>query len=229
MLTRKLNKAGEQLTPTMVALEEARAIDALQPAYQGQPMRLHTVGDCATNMAAKIVSAAAERWMARGGGQVWTYTHAWREVDRMSWGQVSVLASCETPIDVELARSRGYASAIVVDEFEGEKRYALGTAMVIPCPAQTHGSPCTSCKLCFNDYRLRSNKLTIGFHVHGDNSSIRLARGSLKGARPARLRESIPVLLEQGLSGAEIARRTDTNPSSVYEMIGRLRKEGVVT
>jgi hypothetical protein len=81
-------------------------------------MRLHTVGDCRTDEAAKIVAAAAERYMDAGGGPVWTYTHAWRLVDRASWGRVSVLASCETPEQVELARARGYATAIVVDEFD---------------------------------------------------------------------------------------------------------------
>jgi hypothetical protein len=105
-----------------VALAEAETIDALE-VIPGRPLRLHTVGDCASNLAALIVAAAAERYMERGGGPCWTYTHAWRHVDREAWGTVSVLASCETGEDVRLARSRGYATALVVEEFESDKLY----------------------------------------------------------------------------------------------------------
>jgi hypothetical protein len=105
----------------------------------GRPLRLHTVGDCRTDEAARIVAAAAERYMDAGGGPVWTYTHAWRLVDRASWGRVSVLASCETPEQVELARARGYATAIVVDEFDRPPLRALPHSLREPSrPRRRH-------------------------------------------------------------------------------------------
>lgn len=229
VLTRRLNRGSAGASTFDIASSEAAAIDELEPAFQGQPMRLHSVGDCSTDMAAQMIGHAARRWLERGGGVVWTYTHAWREVARRSWKSISVLASCETPADVKLARLRGYATAIVVERFPTDKRYTDGEkGEIIPCPAQTRDVPCTDCGLCFNADRLLEQKVSIGFQIHGDNASVRLARGTLRGEAPVRLREAVPPLLAQGLTGAEIARRTATSPSSVYEMIHRLRAEGAV-
>ena len=61
------------LAPARIARAEARAIDGLTG---DRPLRLHVVGDCRTPLAARIVARAAERYGARGGRQVWTYTHA---------------------------------------------------------------------------------------------------------------------------------------------------------
>jgi hypothetical protein len=145
--TRVLNLVADAaaLTPVDVALEEAAAIGELVEDFwkiSGRPMRLHTVGDCRTDEAARIVAAAAERYMDAGGGPVWSYTHAWRIVDRASWGRVSVLASCESAEQVELARARGYATAIVVDEFQTDRLHDLScrTASVSHHPGNT-GSP----------------------------------------------------------------------------------------
>lgn len=179
-----------------VALAEAVAIQSMESS---RPLRLHTVGDCATDEAARVVSAAAEDYMARGGGPVWTYTHAWRTVARESWGKVSVLASCETPMDVELARARGYAPSIVVEEFNSAKLYKIEAATdstasaaavdrvsaggldVLPCPAQTHeGIGCTDCRLCFDDGKLKQRGYAIGFEIHGIPFAIRQARQALR-------------------------------------------------
>lgn len=171
-VTAPLNRAAQVTGASLVdvAKAEAKAIDGLSipSGPVGRPLRLHGVGDCKTDEAARIVSAAAERYMERGGGPVWTYTHAWRTVARASWGGVSVLASCETPLDVELARARGYAPSIVVGSFPTTKLYRIEEsapdpecvqqaslvrganglasagneaglgADVLPCPAQTH-------------------------------------------------------------------------------------------
>lgn len=232
LLTRKLNENAGGAGPWEIALAEAEAIDAIDPLYEGQPMRLHTVGDCATEQAARIVAAAAERWTARGGGRVWTYTHAWRVVSREAWGVVSVLASCETPLDVFQARVRDYATALVVDTFDQDGRYPIagdGTLVeLVPCPAQTRDVPCTDCGLCFYDRRRYDAGVTIGFAVHGDMASTRQARGVLRGERPVKLRDAIPRLLAEGMNGRQIAEATGTSPSSVYEMTARLRAEGVI-
>jgi len=167
---RNLNKHAVEVSATTldVAEAEAAAIDGMK-VVKGMPLRLHTVGDCATDEAAETVSAAAGRYTARGGGKAWTYTHAWRVVARKSWGKVSVLASCESEEDVAEAKKRGYATAMVVPEFEDRKRYTKGETEIIPCPAQTkHGTACSDCKLCFDDERLQKEGFTIGFAVHGD-------------------------------------------------------------
>src|SRR3954468_7603539 len=107
--TRRLNAAGEN-SPEAIALVEAAAIRRLSGR---NPLRLHLVGDCKTDEAARIVSTAAAEHTAKHDRPVWTYTHAWREVERASWQSVSVLASCETEADVAAAVERGYATAIV--------------------------------------------------------------------------------------------------------------------
>lgn len=125
-VTKPLNDAADflQATALDVAFAEADAIDNLT-VTEGRPLRLHTVGDCASDETARIVAAAAARYIERGGGPVWTYTHGWRETARESWGIVNVLASCETADDVARARSRGYATAIVVEEFASDKLFSL--------------------------------------------------------------------------------------------------------
>jgi hypothetical protein len=136
--TLPLNKNALKLGASAldIARAEADAIDAMETVV-GRPLRLHTVGDCASDEAACLVSAAAERYMDRGGGPAWTYTHAWRDVERASWGRVSVLASCESREEVELAKARGYATSIVVEEYESDRLHDD----LLPCPAQTRETP----------------------------------------------------------------------------------------
>jgi hypothetical protein len=180
-VTRELNLSAEALGADALAIAraEAEAIDDLV-VTPGRPLRLHTVGDCASDEAARLVSGAAGRYMERGGGQVWTYTHAWREVDRSSWGSVSVLASCETGQDTGHARARGYAPSIVVERFESAKRYQLGTAAVLPCPGQTHERTCSTCRLCFDDAAILRRGYAIGLELHGIPYAVRQARLALR-------------------------------------------------
>lgn len=207
------------LAPLLAALSEAEAIDGLD-VEEGRPLRLHTVGDCSSDLAARVVAAACARYLQRGGGPVWTYTHAWREVDRASWGAVSVLASCETGEDIRAAQARGYATAIVVDEFPSERRYELSEAgrsypvsalggdadaapvstmpaslSVVPCPQQTRGVTCTDCRLCFDD-RARSHAgVSVGFAIHGTALTVRRARMALADPDSPTRRLSSRVLI----------------------------------
>jgi hypothetical protein len=175
-----LNEAADvaEATELDVAIAEAKAIDEMAVVV-GRPMRLHTVGDCSSDEGARLVSAACGRYMDKGGGKVWTYTHAWRTVERSSWGRVSVLASCETDADVVAARRRGYVSALVVDEFEGKRRYRHGLTEILPCPSQTSHVTCSDCQLCFDDAALRERGYSIGFEIHGDHTTKKRARLSL--------------------------------------------------
>ncbi len=176
MATARLNRSTEKDT-TRIARMEATAIDGLT----GQrPLRLHVVGDSRTNRAARIVSAAARRYRAKHGKPVWTYTHAWKRVRRDSWGNVSVLASCETTADAQEAMRQGYAAALVVDQFRQESAYLVDGLKILPCPAQTRAVTCARCRLCWNAERLLGAELVIAFAAHGGgNTKGALARRTL--------------------------------------------------
>ena len=158
-----------------VAVAEAKAISELT---SGLPLRLHVVGDCATNRAAKVVSKAAVDYSARFKAPVWTYTHAHRKVKRDSWGAVSVLASCETAKDAKLAMSRGYAAALVTGPHpeDGKAYHDAATGIkIIPCPAQTRDAvQCHQCRLCWDDKRLHGMNAVVGFEAHGVKKSALL-------------------------------------------------------
>lgn len=156
-------------TPREVARAEAAAIDGL-PA-RGQPLRIHTGGDCRTNDAARYVSAAAARFRRRGGGPVWTYTHAWRDVARASWRDVSVLASIETLAELPAARARGYAAAVISPFPADRKAWRVDGVTLIPCPAQVRDDvTCTDCRLCWSDEKLRARNAVIAFEPHGSGA-----------------------------------------------------------
>lgn len=158
IITKRLTN-GSDANSLELAQREAAIIDAMSGKY---PLRLHIVGDCVTNEAAQIVSAAADRYRAKHGMAVHTYTHGWRMVERASWGAVSVLASCETVADVELAKSKGYATAIVVDASKPIPVKA------IVCPVATGKlADCHSCKLCSKSELLSRTGVSIALPIHG--------------------------------------------------------------
>lgn len=153
------------------ARHEAAAIDG---AYrggaipEGRDLRLHVSGDARTSTAARILAAAASRWLARGGRAVWSYTHAWRRVARDAWGAVSTLASVERPSQGAEAMRQGYAPALVVDRHPPDGRaWESHGIKWIPCPAQTRGVACVDCRLCLDADALRARKAGITFAVHG--------------------------------------------------------------
>jgi hypothetical protein len=151
------------------AQQEAKGINALSGK---RPLRLHVVGDCSTNTAAKIVSKAAESYTAKHGQPVWTYTHAWPNVDRRSWRDVSVLASCESTAQAKEALQKGYAAALTVEKHPADgKAYSLDGLKIIPCPEQTRNAVCTSCKLCWDDDALRTRNAVIAFEAHGTGAN----------------------------------------------------------
>lgn len=165
--TRQLNADAEnrQLSALQIAGIEAAAISRLAP--DGRALRLHVVGDCATDATARVVSSAADLFMQRGGGQAWTYTHGWRDVERASWGQVSVLASCETAEDVRAGHDRGYAAAVVLPEHGPAGRYDVDGVSIVECPQQTREDiTCADCRLCQRADYLQDSRTVIGFVVH---------------------------------------------------------------
>ena len=168
--SRKISKGrAAPATALEAAQHEADLFDTIRHPPAGRPVRLHVSGDCLTGEAARIVSAAVERYQRRGGGDCWTYTHSWRYIDREDWGSISVLASCETIEDVIAARRRGYASALVVSEHPADGRAELDASGVtlLPCPEQTRGVQCVKCGLCLRDQWLDENATVITLATHG--------------------------------------------------------------
>jgi hypothetical protein len=150
---------------TVATLEGDEIADLATYAPLGHALRIHVSGDATSDFRASQMARGARSWP----GRVWSYTHAWRDVQRDSWGKVSILASCETVADVVRANRRGYASALVVAEHPKDGR-AFTTAdgvKVIPCPAQTRDVKCTDCRLCWNDKLLLSQAACISFAAHG--------------------------------------------------------------
>jgi hypothetical protein len=171
--TNRLNRAAAAfatLSPAAVAMIEAAGIDRLTGK---RDLRLHVVGDARTDKAAQILSAAADRYIARGASKgknvrVWTYTHA-RDTKRASWGRISVLRSCETIPQVRAAHAAGYAAAIVIPEHVHDRAYKLDNEFTgIPCPEQTgRAESCEKCGLCMRDEMLHAAKRVIVFAAHG--------------------------------------------------------------
>ena len=147
-----------------IALCEAQAIDGLPGT---RVLRVHILGDCPTDETARIISSAMLRYQWRSGYLAYTYTHAWRVVSIKSWQGANVLASCETVADIRKARKRGYAAALVVRDFPGEKVYKLDGEDIAPCPHTTRGIQCVDCGLCFDTAKLRKLGLSIGLKETG--------------------------------------------------------------
>lgn len=176
-----LDRAALGLTALEVTLAEAAAIDAMMPrrvaqdgARGGRDLRLHVGGEVSCTAGARALAGAAERWRSRGGGAVWTFTHRWKTIPRSAWGPISVLASCETLHDVVLARSKGYAVAVVVPSFPaGPRAFSFAGQRTIPCAAEASSAPpgerptCSTCRLCLDDQALMARDLMIGFAAHG--------------------------------------------------------------
>lgn len=183
-----VKRLDEAVTPGMrpeaVARAERRAI---REAFKGgripqdgekggRDLRMHVSGDARTRRSAEILGGAATEWKERGGGDVWTYTHAAMTVPREAWGpDISVLGSTEDPAQVETIKKQGYAPAIVVGQHKSDKAYKVEGSDVdfIPCMEQVRGIPCSQCRLCFRADWLRENNKGIAFAAHGATRKIR--------------------------------------------------------
>lgn len=168
---RKLDRAAEGMTGDEVIALEAQLIDRLLvTGGQDRPLRLHVGGDVSSTWGAEQLAAAAARYLERGGGPVWTYTHRWHEVPVKSWGAIVVWASCETLPEVRLAQALGYRVALTQKAFESNRLHMWADGFkVLPCPAETRGRTCVSCRLCLD--RLPRKQIAIGFALHGQRTN----------------------------------------------------------
>lgn len=169
-----------------IAKVEAKQIDSLTGFND---LRLHTLGDCSNDTAARIVADAAMRYMHRRHKAAFGYTHAWRKVARRSWGKVSMLASCENTADIRKARAKGWATSLIVTDFKQETAYEIDGIKVIPCPEQTgRCANCVQCRLCMRDDKLKAANVTIAFKGHGPTKKL---AAMLSTQRPAPV--AVPV------------------------------------
>lgn len=90
-------KVTPGMRPEALARVEARLIReafASGPVPQdgargGRDLRLHVSGDARTKRSVQVLAkAVGNSWLPRGGGAVWSYTHAWETVARRFWGKV---------------------------------------------------------------------------------------------------------------------------------------------
>lgn len=173
----RLTKAARRgkYTALQLARIEAKLIAALpmENKYRtGQKplpvLRLHVSGDSRTVKGTKLISKASAKYI-KAGGKVYSYTHAWKKVPRLAWGNVSILASVDSVADADKAVARGYVPAIVVEKFDGKKAFKMEGSNVsfIPCPNQTMGLTCEQCMLCMRADNLSHGNRGIAFAVHG--------------------------------------------------------------
>jgi len=182
LTTNRLNGAGE-MNPEQISLQEASLIRkaaikvAKQKAKQektgkryethmvGKPLRLHVVGDFPSQKALDAVDSACGLYTENGGGQPWSYTHNWKDLQPAK--NISLLASVDSLSEGVDALAKGFAPAGVVDAFETEKAHKIQGVRWIPCPEQTGRSEnCKECGLCFNAERLAKGGMGILFKKH---------------------------------------------------------------
>jgi site-specific DNA-methyltransferase (adenine-specific) len=146
------------------------------PGGTGRPLRIHVLGDVHCAGCARMLAAAAEDWVRRGGGKVWTYTHRWREIPREAWGPIEIHASIDSINDVysiddiDAAVAAGYTPSIVRREFPlGDAAFQDGGFTFVPCPAQTRERTCADCRLCWDTAALARRRTGIAFREHGQH------------------------------------------------------------
>lgn len=161
--------------PVDIAKAEAKGINTLSGKLH---LRLHTIGDCSSNLTAKILASAAKKYSAKHNRQVFTFTHAWREIDRKSWGNINIIASCEKMADVKEAIKKGYKAALIVPVFKKTIPYKQNGMRLIPCPKQLDAvCGCIECGLCVNANERLKKTDVIAFKVHGPVKKARKALG----------------------------------------------------
>jgi hypothetical protein len=175
--TNRLNKVAEtQLDdPNLqetIAKEEA---DGIAKLTGKRKLRVHIVGDCATDATATIVGSAMRAHEMKHGKAAWTYTHGWKTVSKSSWMGARVLASCETVKDVAEARALGWGTALITPPHPSNKIYKYEGERVIPCPAQFSYKgervvTCEDCSLCQRPEWLKEHAVSIGFQPDGGTS-----------------------------------------------------------
>ena len=155
-------REGKGTDPTT---QEPALIDQVPP---GAMLRLHVAGDF---VGQRHLSACVKRIKLKAL-QAWAYTHNWRKLRPLKG--LSLLASCETHAEMVQAHKKGYPIARVVSHHRTDKAHTLHSPdgketdfIGIPCPAETKGVTCETCKLCLRGEWLHESKRVILFTPHG--------------------------------------------------------------
>jgi hypothetical protein len=132
----------------------------------GAIMRLHVSGDVLLHDALDVdyLNAIIHGATLRPDMTFYSYTHAWRMIDRAEFvfpKNLVINASCDNEEEVAEARAAGWDTVTVVPESVEGKRYGN----MVVCPQQTVGMSCAECKLCMK----ASRRLTVAFKAHGFN------------------------------------------------------------
>lgn len=170
----KLNRMAS-FEASKIARQEAILIDEgfNKKNANGKILRLHVSGDSRTRKGTTYLANAAKRFLEKGGAFVYSYTHAWKTVPRKFWGKISIMASCDSAEDGDLALKSGYAPTTVFSKFPSTKTFTTSGSSVkwIPCPSQTSDRTCAQCKLCMRADYLQSNGMGIAFEAHGSSKN----------------------------------------------------------
>jgi len=116
---------------------------------QARMVRVSAIGDIGrsgADIARGIVGTVKAAGLSLVG-----YTHHWQETDvRTSW-RGRLMASCDTPGDVDRALADGWRATLVVPEDHPRVSATPNGARVVVCPAQARpdaGVTCNACRLC---------------------------------------------------------------------------------
>jgi len=190
-----MHQAGERRTPEEIAIQEA---DEIRKLPADRPLRIHVVGDCKTKESAEILAEATEDYLKRAESKlgkrfarlniaIFGYTHAWRDIPRESWGEISILASCESPSACLEAMERGYPAAVILPHDESPREsvrfYKTLGIKLRPCLHDLRGIPCRACGACMDADRLLEHGLVIGLRAHA--TSKRKLSEKIRGCRHA--------------------------------------------
>lgn len=147
-------------------------VSKLPRVYGGTLVRHHVSGDLYKQLEGgeKVLDmdyllAIADAHLHNPEIRGWGYTHeAWRELpaDILNLGNLTFNASCDSLEEVDEAIALGWPAVTIVAE-DAERHETPGGVRVVICPEQTHGTPCSKCRLCFNNQR----SCAVGFRVHG--------------------------------------------------------------
>lgn len=167
MHMRRLTKATVTAKADLIQIQ-TQECESIKDLTGRNVLRLKVGGDTPNTEYAEGLADACKVYSAKHGQKAYGYTHNWKEIARESFGGISILASCDSPSDIADAKSRGYATAVVVSSFpNGSKAFDVDGHKVIPCFEQTKGIQCVDCRLCFDDNNLRKHDISIGFEAHG--------------------------------------------------------------
>jgi hypothetical protein len=177
---RRLTKASVNAPLIQIQTQECDGIKALSGELI---LRLKVGGDTPNPQYAEGLRDACEVYTAKHGMPAYGYTHNWANIERQSFGNISMLASCDNVSDIPVAKSRGYATATLVSQFpQGAKTFEIHGQKLIPCPNQVNEKiQCVDCKLCTRDSILRAKDLTVAFRAHGRKSEELTATLQEKG------------------------------------------------